>query len=88
MSQIVVDELVKTFRIAECQAGIWGAFEGVVHRNYRTITSLDHVSFSIEPGELVGYIGPNGAGKSTTVKIIPEILVPDAGRVEILGLTP
>mgnify|MGYP002032028118 CR=1 FL=1 len=88
MSQIVVDERVKTFRIAECQAGIWGAFKGVVHRNYRTITGLDHVSFSIEPGELAGYIGPNGAGKSTTVKIISEILVPDAGRVEMLGLAP
>ena len=44
--------------------------------------------FSIEPGELVGYIGPNGAGKSTTVKIISGILVPDAGKCEILGRVP
>lgn len=88
MSQIVVDQLLKTFKIASRQAGIWGALKGVVHREYRTITALDHISFSIEPGELVGYIGPNGAGKSTTVKIISKILVPDSGRCEILGLTP
>ncbi len=88
MSQIVVDELVKTFKIAEREAGIWGALKGVVHRKYRTITALDRISFSIDPGELVGYIGPNGAGKSTTVKVISGILVPDSGRCEILGLTP
>ena len=46
------------------------------------------VSFSIEPGELVGYIGPNGAGKSTTVKVMSGILVPDSGRCEILGRVP
>jgi len=85
---IVVDQLVKTFKIASRQPGVWGALKGVVHREYRTITALDRVSFSIEPGELVGYIGPNGAGKSTTVKIISGILVPDSGRCEIQGLTP
>ncbi len=61
---------------------------GVLHRRYRTVTALDHISFSIEPGELVGYIGPNGAGKSTTVKIIWGILVPDRGRCEIDGIVP
>ena len=88
MSQIVVEELVKTFRIAERSPGIWGALRGVARRRYRTVSALDGVSFEIEPGELVGYIGPNGAGKSTTVKVISGILVPDSGRCEILGLVP
>lgn len=88
MPKILVENLTKTFQIAERSPGFWGALKGVVHRRYRTIKALDDVSFSIEPGELVGYIGPNGAGKSTTVKIISGILVPDSGRCEIGGLVP
>jgi viologen exporter family transport system ATP-binding protein len=88
MSQIIVEGLVKTFRVAERTPGLLGALWGVVHRRYRSVHALDGVGFSIEPGELVGYIGPNGAGKSTTVKILSGILVPDAGRCEVLGLTP
>ena len=88
MSHIVVENLIKTFQIAERRPGVWGALRGVVHRKYRQISALDGISFSIEPGELIGYIGPNGAGKSTTVKVLSGILVPDSGRCEILGRTP
>ena len=88
MSQIIVEDLVKTFRIAERTPGVWGALAGLAHRRYRTVTALNGVSFSLDQGELLGYIGPNGAGKSTTVKILSGILVPDAGRVETLGRTP
>ena len=88
MPHIVVENLVKTFRIAERQPGMWGALRGVVNRRYRTVSALDGISFTIEPGELIGYIGPNGAGKSTTVKVISGILVPDSGRCEILGRVP
>ena len=88
MPQIVVDNLVKTFRIAERTPGVGGALFGLLRRRHRTVTALAGVSFAIEPGELLGYIGPNGAGKSTTVKILSGILVPDSGRVEVLGRTP
>ena len=88
MPQIIVENLIKRFRISERDAGIWGAIRGMAHRRYRTVDALDGVSFSIEPGELVGYIGPNGAGKSTTVKVMSGILVPDSGRCEILGRVP
>ena len=88
MSQIVVEDLVKRFKVAERAPGIWGALRGVARRRYRTVDALDGVSFTIEQGELVGYIGPNGAGKSTTVKVISGILVPDSGRCEILGRVP
>lgn len=59
-----------------------------MHRQHHVLRALDHISFRIEPGELVGYIGPNGAGKSTTVKLLSGILVPDSGRCEVLGRVP
>src|SRR5689334_19707449 len=88
MPQIVVENLTKTFRIAERQSGLWGAMRGLVQRRYREVSALAGISFTLEAGELVGYIGPNGAGKSTTVKTLAGILVPDGGRCEVLGRVP
>jgi ABC-2 type transport system ATP-binding protein len=88
MAHIVVENLVKTFEVAERQAGMWGAVRGLVRRTHRTVHALDGISFELEPGELVGYIGPNGAGKSTTVKTLAGILVPTSGRCEVLGRVP
>ena len=39
-------------------------------KTYSTIPAIDNVSFTISPGQVLGYLGPNGSGKSTTVKII------------------
>jgi ABC-2 type transport system ATP-binding protein len=86
--QIVVENLVKTYRIARRVPGLWGSFRGLVHREYREVRALDRVSFSLSAGELVGYIGPNGAGKSTTVKTLSGILVPDSGSCTVLGRVP
>ncbi len=86
--QIRVEHLVKTFSVAERLPGLWGALRGLFHRRHRTVRALDGISFSVQPGELVGYIGPNGAGKSTTVKVLSGILVPDSGRCEVLGRVP
>ncbi len=88
MGQIVVDNLVKVFHVAERAPGTWGALRGLVRRRHREVRALDGVSFVVAAGELVGYIGPNGAGKSTTVKTLAGILVPDSGRVEVLGRVP
>jgi ABC-2 type transport system ATP-binding protein len=88
MRQIIVESLVKTFRVSERAPGLWGAVRGVVHRRHRTVRALDGVSFALDAGELIGYIGPNGAGKSTTVKTLAGILVPDSGRCEVLGRVP
>ena len=88
MSQIIVENLSKSFKIAERKHGLLGAFKGIFHRRYRTIEALNKINFRIKKGELVGYIGPNGAGKSTTVKILSGVLVPDSGRCEVLEKIP
>ncbi len=85
---VVVEDLCKSFRVAERRAGTLGALAGLVVRRHRTVSAIDGISFRLDEGELVGYIGPNGAGKSTTVKVLSGILVPDAGRVEVLGRVP
>ncbi|WP_461226793.1 ABC transporter ATP-binding protein [Lacticaseibacillus suihuaensis] len=56
-----------------------------VQKSFGAKQVLKDVSFSIEPGTIVGYIGPNGAGKSTTVKIILGLLTQDAGTIELMG---
>ena len=86
--QIIVENLVKTYRVAEREAGSLGALKALARPRYRTVTALGGVSFSLEAGELAGYIGPNGAGKSTTVKALTGILVPDSGVCTVRGLTP
>ena len=47
--------------------------------------ALDHVSFSVQPGEVVGLLGPNGAGKSTLMKIITCFIPPTEGEVFVNG---
>ncbi|MGA8026492.1 MAG: ABC transporter ATP-binding protein [Bryobacteraceae bacterium] len=52
---------------------------------YSSVPAVDHVSFCIQPGEVLGYLGPNGSGKSTTVKIITGLLEPTSGEVLFRG---
>jgi ABC-2 type transport system ATP-binding protein len=62
-----------------------------VARSYRANFSprkywiLRDLSFRIEPGELFGFIGPNGAGKTTTIKLIMDLVRPDAGTIRLFG---
>ncbi len=88
MSIISVHQLWKEFRLPKRKKGVWGSVSSLLSREYVTKTALDHISFQVKEGELVGYIGPNGAGKSTTVKILSGILVPNGGSVEVMGKKP
>ena len=56
-----------------------------LRKTFGSIVAVADVSFSIEPGQLLGLIGPNGAGKTTTVSMLTGLLVPDRGEVVIAG---
>ena len=82
MNYIEVENLCKSFTVRRKRE------KGHLFREKTTVQALDHVSFSVRQGELVGYIGPNGAGKSTTVKILSGILTPSSGSVHVGGRVP
>lgn len=52
-----------------------------LRKTYGSLIAVDEVSFTIRPGEILGYIGPNGSGKSTTVKMITGLIEPTSGEV-------
>jgi ABC-2 type transport system ATP-binding protein len=85
---IEVKDLTKEFRTFRRREGVLGAVQNLFVREYVTVRAVDHVSFAIERGEMVGYIGANGAGKSTTIKVLTGILVPTSGRVVSNGFVP
>jgi len=86
MAIIEARNLTKTFRTLKRQPGFAGAIRTLFSNEYEEVWAVDDVSFSIEPGELVGYLGPNGAGKSTTLKMLTGILYPSDGEAVVDGL--
>jgi ABC-2 type transport system ATP-binding protein len=85
---IVADRLTKVFRVPQKDPGVAGALKALVRPRFREKVAVDAISFTVEPGEVVGYIGVNGAGKSTTIKMLTGILVPTAGQVRVLRRDP
>ena len=58
-----------------------------LRKYYGNVRAVDGLDLTVAPGECFGLLGPNGAGKTTTIEVCEGLLVPDAGRVELLGLT-
>jgi ABC-2 type transport system ATP-binding protein len=61
--------------------------EGVT-KCFGSVHAVEDLSFTVEPGEVVGFLGPNGAGKTTTIRMLLDFIRPTRGRVEVLGHDP
>ncbi|MBI3694333.1 MAG: ATP-binding cassette domain-containing protein [Acidobacteria bacterium] len=58
--------------------------EGLTKRYDRT-TAVDHISFEVQKGQIVGFLGPNGAGKTTTMRVLTCFLPPTEGKASVAG---
>jgi ABC-2 type transport system ATP-binding protein len=56
-----------------------------VSKRFNGITAVDRLTLAVPEGSIYGFIGPNGSGKTTTLRMIMNILLPDAGTIEVLG---
>jgi ABC-2 type transport system ATP-binding protein len=88
MASIIVDRLSKIYPVAVKQPGFKGTLDHFFKRTYREIKAVSDVSFSIEPGEIVGFLGGNGAGKTTTLKMLAGLIYPSTGLVQVAGHVP
>ena len=56
-----------------------------ISKRYGDVQAVDELSFTVQAGEIFGLLGPNGAGKTTTIRMILDIIKPNAGQVSVLG---
>lgn len=86
--QIQLNRLQKVYRVHEREAGAGASIRSLFHRKYKEVHAVEEVSFSVLPGEMVGFLGPNGAGKTTTLKMLAGLLHPTGGEARVLGRIP
>lgn len=58
---------------------------GILRRRALVVPAIDHITFTVEPGEIFGLVGPNGAGKTTLIKVLTTLLLPTSGNARVLG---
>ncbi|MGH2350096.1 MAG: ABC transporter ATP-binding protein [Chloroflexota bacterium] len=85
---IRVHHLRKVYAVPEREAGLLAAARSLVRRRTKAVTAVDGISFTVQPGEVVGFLGPNGAGKTTTLKLLSGLLHPASGDARVLGFAP
>ena len=55
-------------------------------KKFGNFTAVNRVSFTVQPGEVLGYLGPNGSGKTTTIRMLCGLMKPTEGTAKILGI--
>ena len=87
-ASIQVERLEKVFEVPVREAGLRASLRSLVSREVRDVRAVNGVSFTVEPGEVVGFLGPNGAGKTTTLKMLSGLIQPSGGTATVLGYEP
>lgn len=88
---VEVEGVGKRYKLGSIGPGsLRGALDNLLHRKNATAASADFwslrdVSFTVQPGEVVGLVGRNGAGKSTLLKVLSRITEPTTGRIRLRG---
>lgn len=85
---IEVRDLTKVYRVFQKREGLAASLKSLFRREYKTVTAVGGVSFTIRQGEMVAFLGPNGAGKTTTLKLLSGLIYPTGGDATVLGFTP
>ena len=75
---IKVENLTKSFSLSRAQRKELGT-------NAKSITAVNNISFTCQPGRIYSLLGPNGAGKTTTLRMIATILKPTNGTISVAG---
>jgi len=88
MPIIEVHSITKSFRVKQKDRGLTGSFRSIVRPRYKNINAVDHLSFTVDSGQMLAFLGPNGAGKSTTIKMLTGILHRDSGDIRVMDLDP
>jgi ABC-type uncharacterized transport system ATPase subunit len=88
MAAIMANQLEMTYQAPVRTAGLRAALGSLVRREAREVHAVRRISFTVEPGEIVGFLGPNGAGKTTTLKMLSGILHPTGGEASVVGYQP
>jgi ABC-2 type transport system ATP-binding protein len=88
VADIELRSLTKHYRVHKRPPGMAAALRSLFNRKYETVRAVEELSFTIEPGERVGFLGPNGAGKTTTLKVLAGLLHPTSGEVRVVGHVP
>lgn len=81
---ISAEGLTKQFRLR----GNKNIVTGVFRPEWKHVTAVESVGFTIKKGESVAFLGPNGAGKTTTTKMLTGLIQPTTGNLQVLGYTP
>jgi ABC-2 type transport system ATP-binding protein len=55
-------------------------------KKFGDFVAVDHVSFAVQPGEVMGYVGPNGSGKTTTIRMLSGLIRPTEGTARVMGI--
>ena len=56
-----------------------------IEKNYGATRALAGIDLTVEAGRIFGFLGPNGAGKTTTIRLLLDLIRPDAGSAAVLG---